>query len=290
MAAQTGCVYLVGAGPGDPGLITVRGQQLLRQADIIVHDRLIPHELLSEVKHGARIIDVGKAPSRPRHSQSDINNLLIEHAESGAIVVRLKGGDPFLFGRGWEEVRACRAAGVPCEVVPGVSSALAVPASADIPVTLRRVSRSLAVVTAQDGDGHGAASLNYPALVGMDTVVVLMGRANLCEVAERFLAAGGDPSTPAACVERGTTPGQRVAVGTLASIADIVERKQLKPPVTTVIGEVVRCALERDGAGDETSTRPNGTSENAPAGEAAELRAEARMAPALNHWLEQIEC
>ena len=183
MAARTGCVYLVGAGPGDPGLMTVRGQQLLRRADIIVHDRLIPHELLSQVKRGARIIDVGKVPDQPHHSQREINDLLIEHAGRGATVVRLKGGDPFLFGRGWEEVRACRAAGVLCEVVPGVSSAFAVPASADIPVTLRRVSRSLAVVTAQDGDGIGAASLNYPALVGMDTVVVLMGRANLCEVA-----------------------------------------------------------------------------------------------------------
>ena len=159
MARQRGRVFLVGAGPGDPGLITVKGLKLLRQADVVVHDRLIPHELLDEVKPDAHIIDVGKYPGRPRRPQDEINALLIEQAGHGSLVIRLKGGDPLLFGRGWEEFVACLQAGVPCEIVPGVTSALAVPASANIPVTLRKVSRSVAVVTAQSEDGRGAHAI-----------------------------------------------------------------------------------------------------------------------------------
>ena len=195
MAWQRGRVFLVGAGPGDPGLITVKGLEMLRQADVVVHDRLIPHELLDEVKPDAHIIDVGKYPGRPRHPQDEINALLIEQAARGSLVIRLKGGDPLLFGRGWEEFVACLEAGVPCEIVPGVTSALAVPASANIPVTLRKVSRTVAVVTAQSEDGRGADALNYDALAGMETIVVLMGLANLRGVVERLVAAGRDPHT-----------------------------------------------------------------------------------------------
>ena len=242
MARQRGRVFLVGAGPGDPGLITVKGLTLLRQADVVVHDRLIPHELLDEVKPDAHIIDVGKYPGRPRLPQEEINALLIEHAGHGSLVIRLKGGDPLLFGRGWEEFVACLQAGVECEIVPGVTSALAVPASANIPVTLRKVSRSVAVVTAQSEDGRGADALNYDALAGMETIVVLMGLANLRVVVERLIAAGRDAHTPAACIERGTMPQQRVVTGTLETIADLADQAQLESPTTTVIGEVVHQA------------------------------------------------
>lgn len=241
MNSELGSVHLVGAGPGDPGLITVRGLRLLQRADVVVHDRLVAPALLDEARAGAQVIDVGKIPGRRCHSQSEINTLLISHARRGAMVVRLKGGDPFVFGRGWEELRACRDAAIDCTVIPGVSSAIAVPAAAGIPVSLRRVSRSIAVVTAQNGDGTGAASLNYEALLGMDTVVVLMGHANLDEVARRFMAAGADPDMPAACIERGTMPKQRVLVGTMACIAGAVERARLQPPMTIVFGNVVRC-------------------------------------------------
>ena len=242
MARQRGRVFLVGAGPGDPGLITVKGLKLLRQADVVVHDRLIPHELLDEVKPDAQIIDVGKYPGRQRHPQDQINALLIEQAGHGSLVVRLKGGDPLLFGRGWEEFVACAQAGVRCEIVPGVTSALAVPASANIPITLRKVSRAVAIVTAQSEDGRGADALNYDALAGMETIVVLMGLANVRVVAERLVAAGRDPHTPAACIERGTMPQQRVVTGNLETIANLADEAQLESPTTTVIGDVVRQA------------------------------------------------
>ncbi|MCH8965521.1 MAG: uroporphyrinogen-III C-methyltransferase [Planctomycetes bacterium] len=253
MARQRGRVFLVGAGPGDPGLITVKGLKLLRQADVVVHDRLIPHELLDEVKPDTHIIDVGKYPGRPRHSQDEINALLIEQARHGSLVVRLKGGDPLLFGRGWEEFVACLQAGVACEIVPGVTSALAVPASANIPVTLRKVSRAVAVVTAQSEDGRGADGLNYDALAGMETIVVLMGLANLRVVVERLVAAGRDPHTPAACIERGTMPQQRVVTGNLETIANLADEAQLVSPTTTVIGEVVRQAALCPTSLDQTS-------------------------------------
>ncbi len=285
---RSGCVYLVGAGPGDPGLITVRGLQLLRRADVVVHDRLIPHELLAEVEAGAKMIDVGKVAGQPGRSQDEINAMLVEHARRGALVVRLKGGDPFLFGRGWEEMMACREGGIACVVVPGVSCAWAVPAVADVPLTLRKVSRSVAVVTAQNGEGNGAAALNYNALVGMDTVVVLMGRANLREVVNYFIAAGRDPATPTACVERGTMPEQRLVTGNLATIADLADQAQLKPPVTTVIGEVVRCAARWQG-----SMGPAKASVAREVGLCVEVAAAAQEDPtmigALHDYLDQIK-
>lgn len=253
MKRNLGSVHVVGAGPGDPELITVRGLRLLQRADVILHDRLVAPALLEEAPAGAQVVDVGKVPGTRSHCQSEINALLISHARRGAMVVRLKGGDPFVFGRGWEELRACRDAGVDCTVIPGVSSAIAVPAAAGIPVSLRRVSRSIAVVTAQNGDGTGAASLNYQALLGMDTVVVLMGHANLDEVARRFMESGADPEMPAACIERGTMANQRVVAGTLACIAAAVEHARLQPPMTIVFGDVVRC-------GDDWSESRPGTS------------------------------
>ncbi len=236
----TGTVHLVGGGPGDPGLITARGLELLRRADVVVHDRLIGPELLHEARSGAELVDVGKGLGHAALTQDEINRLLVDRARQGREVVRLKGGDPFVFGRGSEELAACREARVHCDVVPGVSSAIAGPAAAGIPVTARGIARSFAVVTAhQAGDG---AEPEVAGLVGVDTVVVLMGRSSLPAFTARLIAAGRDPATPAACIQSATTPAQRVAVATLATIAEVAEREGLEAPVVTVIGEVARMA------------------------------------------------
>ncbi|MHC5004709.1 MAG: uroporphyrinogen-III C-methyltransferase [Planctomycetota bacterium] len=233
-----GGVHLVGAGPGDPELITVRGLALLRAADVVVHDRLIGPELLDEVRAEAILVDVGKAPGRHRASQAQINDMLVAHARAGRCVVRLKGGDPLLFGRGWEELTACRAHGVTCEIVPGVSSALAAPAAAGIPVTVRGVASSLAIVTPRAEGGAPDAAV----LAKLDTVCVLMGRADLPALAADLQRAGRDPATPAAAVERGTMAGQRTVVGTLASIAGDAAAAGLRSPVVVVIGAVAGLA------------------------------------------------
>ncbi len=248
-ARPSGAVHLVGAGPGDPGLITARGLELLHRADVVVHDRLIGPELLHEARHGADLVDVGKGPGHAALSQEEINALLIERARRGQQVVRLKGGDPFVFGRGSEELAACRDAGVEVAVVPGVSSAIAGPAAAGIPVTARGVARSFAVVTAQHAgpDGDGA---DVGAVVGVDTIVVLMGRAALPLFTARLIAAGRDPDGPAAAVQSATTPEQRVVVATVATIAEAVEREGLVAPLLTILGEVVRMA------GSETMAEP----------------------------------
>ncbi|MBA3319389.1 MAG: uroporphyrinogen-III C-methyltransferase [Gemmatimonadales bacterium] len=238
----TGTVRLVGGGPGDPGLITVRGLDLLRRADVVIHDRLIGPELLQEAGAGAELVDVGKGPGHAPLSQEQINRLLVDRARAGREVVRLKGGDPFVFGRGSEELAACREAGVPCEVVPGVSSAIAGPAAAGIPVTARGIARSFAVVTAhqagQDGE-HDVAPL-----AAVDTIVVLMGRSSLPAFTARLVAAGRDPDTPAACIQSATLPAQRVTLATLATIADAAERDGLEAPIVTVIGEVARMGVD----------------------------------------------
>jgi uroporphyrin-III C-methyltransferase len=250
---EPGTVHLVGAGPGDPGLITARGLELLRRADVVVHDRLIGPELLAEARNDAFLIDVGKGPGHAPYSQAEINGLLVEHAGQRRTVVRLKGGDPFVFGRGSEESEACNEAGVPVQVIPGISSAIAGPAAAGIPVTARGVSQSFTVVTGHIADG---GNLPAPSLDGSgqalpvvsavaDTIVVLMGRANLGSLAAELIAAGRDPSTPAACIQSATTPEQRVTRATLATIAEAVERDGLQAPVVTVIGAVA--ALEVSG-------------------------------------------
>jgi uroporphyrin-III C-methyltransferase len=232
----------VGAGPGDAGLITVRGLERLRRADVVVHDRLAGPELLAEARPDAELVDVGKGPGLAPLRQEEINRLLVERARRGLDVVRLKGGDPFVFGRGSEELAACRSAGIGCEVVPGISSALAGPAAAGIPVTARGVARSFAVVTARTADGE-----TDPApLAGIDTIVVMMGRAGLGRFAAGLIAAGRDPATPAACVQSATTPAQRVTVASLSTIAAAAERDGLESPIVTVIGEVA--ALAQTGA------------------------------------------
>lgn len=248
MTPRRGVVYLVGAGPGDPELMTLRGLKALRRADVVVHDRLIDHELLRRARAGAELIDVGKSRGSHRRIQAHINQLLVDHARRGFFVVRLKGGDPFVFGRGFEELSACREAGVDCVVIPGVSSAVAAPAAAGIPVTLRGVARSFAVMTAQTADDDTKA-VDYLTLDGIDTLVFLMGRANLPRIARGLTAAGRDDQTPVACIERATTPHQRVVTGTLADIAETAKRAGLSAPMVIVVGEVASLAVQTACAG-----------------------------------------
>jgi len=231
-------VYLVGAGPGDPGLLTIRGAQLLAAADVVVHDRLAEASLLDLAPTTAVRIDVGKSPGGPVH-QDEINALLVERGLAGQAVVRLKGGDPFVFGRGGEEAAALLAAGVPFEVVPGVSAAVGVPAYAGIPVTHRGLSTSFTVVT-----GHSRHAVDDDidweslARVG-DTVVVLMGVAHRAEIARRLMRGGAPSTTPVAAIRWGTRPDQRTIRTTLAEL----HACSLEPPVTMVIGRVAALDL-----------------------------------------------
>lgn len=232
-----GTVALVGAGPGDPDLITVKGLRLLRQADVVIYDRLAPAALLSEARPDAERIDGGKQPHRHRLAQADINGLLLDRARRGLNVVRLKGGDPFVFGRGGEEALACLEAGIPFVVVPGVSSAIAVPAYAGIPVTQRGLATSFTVLTGHEDPDGGASSLDYAALVRLgSTLVLLMSVNHLPRIVAHLLAAGLAPETPAASIEWGTTPRQRSITATAGTIAE--RAAHLDSPTTTVIGAV----------------------------------------------------
>ncbi len=235
---RCGVVYLVGAGPGDPGLITVRGAQLIHNADVIVFDRLIGKELLLDTRPGVEFVDVGKKPGQPSMKQPQINDLLIERARASCHVVRLKGGDPFVFGRGFEELSACRVAGVPCVVIPGVSSAIAAPAAVGIPVTARHKVRSVAIITGSTASNDPSPEIDYSALAMMDTIVILMGRANLGQIVQSLINAGKSPTLPAACIEKATMPQQRVVVATLETIADEADRQEIQAPMVAVIGEV----------------------------------------------------
>lgn len=234
---RIGKVYLVGAGPGDPGLLTVRGQELLRRADVVIYDRLVNPRLLEETSADAVCIFVGKASGNHNLPQEEINALIIQHARRGCSVVRLKGGDPFVFGRGGEEAGALARAGIPFEIVPGVSSAIAAPAYAGIPLTHRGLSSSFAVIT-----GHEACketpSVDWTQLAtAVDTLVVLMGLKGLPAIALKLIAAGRPVETPVALVRWGTTDEQETVTGTLADIAE--KSLRLKPPVVAVIGNVV---------------------------------------------------
>jgi uroporphyrin-III C-methyltransferase len=228
-------VYLVGAGPGDPGLITVRGLELIRSCDAIVYDRLAAPELIEEAPARAARVFVGKEPGCHSRTQPEINELLVDLGRAGGIVVRLKGGDPFVFGRGGEEAETLAAAGIPFEVVPGISSAVAVPAYAGIPVTHRGIASSYMVTT-----GHPESSVQWDVLARFEgTVVLLMGVATLRRATERLIEEGRDPTESAAIIEQGTTGRQRTIVGDLASIADLAEGAGVEPPATVVIGNVV---------------------------------------------------
>jgi uroporphyrin-III C-methyltransferase len=246
--AAPGTVYLVGAGPGDPGLLTVRALELIRQADVVLHDHLVSAEILAECRHRAQIIDVGKVGHGPQADQGVIERQLVAFARTGGRVVRLKGGDPFLFGRGSEEASALRAANVPFEIVPGVSSAMAAPAYAGIPLTARGVAASVAIVT-----GHCAQSGATPAAIpDADTIVVLMGIANAEAIRDQLMAAGRSADTPAAVIEWGTCARQRVVVGTIATLQDIITRAGMQAPAVIVIGGTVGLRPVLDWVGAST--------------------------------------
>lgn len=236
---RKGTVYLVGAGPGDPGLITRRGLELLRSADVVLYDRLVAPELVAEARPDAEVIFVGKRPGEVHSRQLVADALLISKAKEGRSVVRLKGGDPFVFGRGSEEAALLGDSGVPFEIVPGVSSAIAVPAYAGIPVTARGVSSSFLVLTGREEDAE-EPSHDWPAIAAAaDTLVLLMGVAALEGVAQRLIAGGRDPEEPAAVIEWGTTGRQRSVTAPLAAIAATAADAELKAPAITVVGHVV---------------------------------------------------
>ncbi|HEV8676609.1 MAG TPA: uroporphyrinogen-III C-methyltransferase [Methylomirabilota bacterium] len=240
MSPAAGAVYLVGAGPGDPGLLTVRGLALLRRAEVVVYDRLVNPELLAEAPPSARRIAVGKRPGHHGPPQAEINALLIAHARQGRRVVRLKGGDPFVFGRGGEEAEALATAGVPFEVIPGVSSAVAVPAYAGIPLTHRGLSSSFAVVTGHEDAGKDVSAIEWgPLATGVDTLVILMGVRTLPDIVTALLAHGRAPDTPVALIRWGTTAAQATVTGVLADIVSRAQAAGLEPPVVAVIGNVV---------------------------------------------------
>jgi uroporphyrin-III C-methyltransferase/precorrin-2 dehydrogenase/sirohydrochlorin ferrochelatase len=232
---QRGHVALVGAGPGDPGLLTLRGRELLRRADVVVVDRLVSPELLALVPDHAEVVVAGKTPGGDGADQDDMNTLLIDEGRRGRRVVRLKGGDPYLFGRGGEEALACAAAGIDCDVVPGVTSAAAVPALAGIPLTHRGIADGVTVV-----NGH-AVGVDWAALtVTSRTLVVLMGVGRIGRIATALLRHGRCAHTPVAVIERGATPAERVLVSTLERVAEDASRAAIANPAVIVIGEVVR--------------------------------------------------
>jgi uroporphyrinogen III methyltransferase/synthase len=237
--SELGIVHLVGAGPGDPGLVTARALELIERADVIVHDRLIPAELLRRARSGAELVDAGKRPDDPGIGQAAIGELLIERARAGRRVVRLKGGDPFVFGRGGEEAEALEQAGIPFEVVPGVTAGIAAPAYAGIPVTHRDASSAVAFVTAHEDPAKPESALDWGALAAFPgTLVFYMGVRRLPAVCARLIEHGRAGSEPAAVIERGTMPGQRVVTATLDEIAARAEAEGIRPPALTVVGPV----------------------------------------------------
>ena len=233
---MSGRVILVGAGPGDPKLITVRGAEALAAADVVVFDRLVSPELLALGREDAQRVYVGKEPGRSATPQEEISALLVTHARRGRMVVRLKGGDPFVFGRGGEEALACARAGIPFEVVPGVSSAVAAPAFAGIPVTLRGVAQSFAVVTGSTA--HGDTVDLARVATATDTLVVLMAAGKLEQTCAELVAAGREAGEPAAIVQWAATPEQRTVIGTLESLPALARAARIGPPATLVVGAV----------------------------------------------------
>jgi uroporphyrinogen III methyltransferase/synthase len=231
-------VFLVGAGPGDPGLLTRRGARLLSEADVVIYDRLVHRSILAMAPTSAQLINVGKRPDSDvsgADQQEEINRLLIEHGSSGRLVVRLKGGDPFVFGRGGEDVEALTAAGIPCQIVPGVTSAFGVPAAVGIPVTHRGAASSVTVVTGRVGDPSGPGGVDWDAMAKVGgTLVILMGMMTRAEIATELQKGGKSPTTPVAVIERGTTSSQRVVRTTLAQLGAV----DLGSPSVIVVGAV----------------------------------------------------
>jgi len=235
-----GSVVLVGGGPGDPGLVTVRGRQAVAAADVVVADHLAPQALLASLPAEVEVIDASKLPRGRSMAQEQINTLLVDRARAGKRVVRLKGGDPFVFGRGYEELEACAAAGVPVEVVPGITSAIAVPGLAGIPVTHRGLTHEFVVVSGHVPPGHPASLVEWPALGRLrGTVVVLMGVDTAPEIAAALVEHGRDPQTPVAVVSDGASPAQRTLRTTLADLPRTIAEEGVRPPAVWVVGDVV---------------------------------------------------
>ncbi len=236
---MSGRVILVGAGPGDPDLITVAGLKALKIADVVVADRLVPTALLDEIRDQAEVIPVGKVPRGEFTPQEEINRIIVEHALAGKTVVRFKGGDPFVFGRGYEEWQACEAAGVPVEYIPGVSSSIAGAGLAGIPVTHRGTNQGFIVVSGHvpPGDSRGTVDWGNLAVSGL-TIVILMGIHYLPEITARMLAAGLDAATPVAVVERAATPNMRVVRSTIGDVVSAVKESGIMPPAVTIVGDV----------------------------------------------------
>jgi uroporphyrinogen III methyltransferase/synthase len=237
--SKKGKVFIVGAGPGDPGLITLRGIQCLEQADVVVYDYLANEEFLGRVGKDARLIYVGKKGGDHTLPQGEINRILVDEALRGHTVARLKGGDPFIFGRGGEEAEALREAGISFEVIPGVTSAIAVPAFAGIPLTHRGYTSTVAFVTGHEDPTKGKSDIDWATLSGIGTLVFLMGVKNLANIARNLIEGGKKPETPAALVRWGTTPDQETLTGTLVDIAAKAKKQGFLPPSILVVGDVV---------------------------------------------------
>jgi len=236
-------VVLVGGGPGDPELVTLAGRRALFEADVVVADRLAPRALLDELPASVEVVDVSKLPRGRAASQDAINALCVERALGGQRVVRFKGGDSFVFGRGYEEALACEAAGVAWSVVPGITSAISVPAAAGIPVTHRGVAHDLTIVSGHLPPGHRDSLVAWDAIARLrGTLVLLMAVENLPAIAATLTAAGRDPGTPVAMVQEGTMPGERRVVATLGTVADVIAAERIRPPAIVVVGDVVAVA------------------------------------------------
>jgi uroporphyrin-III C-methyltransferase/precorrin-2 dehydrogenase/sirohydrochlorin ferrochelatase len=242
---RRGGVAIIGGGPGDPGLITVRGRELLAEADVVLTDRLAPRSLLDELRDDVEIIDAGKIPYGRAMAQEHINAALVGHAQAGRFVARLKGGDPFVFGRGAEEVLACLRAGVPVTVVPGVTSAVGVPASAWVPVTHRGVAQEFHVVSVHVAPGDERSTVNWELLGGSSgTLVLLMAVERIGAVADELLRYGRSPDTPVSVIADGTLPTQRTINSTLEQVENRVAQEGVRPPAIVVVGDVVNVAAE----------------------------------------------
>jgi uroporphyrin-III C-methyltransferase len=261
---KPGKVYLVGAGPGHPELLTVKAAELLRRADVVVYDRLVQEEVLALSKPAAERIYMGKPVGRHGVRQEEIHALLLQKAREGKLVVRLKGGDPFLFGRGGEEAEYLAERGIPFEVIPGVSSALAAPLSAGISVTHRDAASSVAIVTGHEAGGAGGR-LDWEALSRLDTLIFLMGVHNVRCICDKLIQQGRSPATPAAMIQMAFWQDERVVSGTLADIADAVAESRIKPPATLVVGDVVRLREKLKDAQRDLRRRPDGSSRFEPA-------------------------
>lgn len=237
---ETGKVYLVGAGPGDPGLMTLKGKAVLECADVVVYDALVSPQILAMINPAAEQINAGKRKGMHSMLQEEITQVLLEKAKVAAIVVRLKGGDPFIFGRGGEEMEDLLEAGIAVEVVPGITSGIAAPAYAGIPLTHRAHSSSVTFVTGHEGAGKYRPAVNWQAVAhGSETIVVYMGIHNLPYIIEQLEIAGLSATTPVALVRWGTRPEQEELIGTLATIVQQVEEQQFEAPAIAVIGQVV---------------------------------------------------